>query len=124
MPAGWFFFASLLLLAIIAELIEFFSQIWGSKKFGGTNKGSWGAFAGAFAGAIVGAPFFLGIGAILGAVAGAFLGSLVVELLNQRSWTEALQASHGAMWGKVFGIIAKAGLGMLMITLSIPKVWP
>jgi len=122
--AGWIFFIGIFILAFLAELIEFFSQIWGSRKYGGTNKGSWAAFFGAFFGAILGAPFFLGVGAILGAIAGAFAGSLIAELLDRRTWFEAFQASKGAMWGKVLGIIAKAGLGMLMITLSISKIWP
>ncbi len=124
MSAGWIFFSTIFILALIAELIEFFSQIWGARKYGGTNKGSWAAFFGAFAGAIFGAPFLLGLGAIFGAIAGAFAGSLIVELLDRRTWSEALRASKGAMWGRVFGMVAKAGLGMLMITLSIPKIWP
>ncbi len=124
MPAGWWFFAGIVALAGIAEIIEFISQMVGSRKYGGSNRGSWGALVGALVGAILGAPFFLGLGAILGALAGAFIGSLSLELLSGRQMAEALQASKGAMLGKVVGFVAKAALGMVIITWSIPKVWP
>ncbi len=124
MDAGWIFFLSLLLISGIAEILEFFSQIWGSKRYGGTSKGSWGALIGAIVCAIVGAPFLFGIGAIIGAVAGAFIGSLTFELVSGRNWLEAIRASKGAMFGRIFGFVAKAGLGMLMLSWSIPKVWP
>jgi hypothetical protein len=124
MPGGWWFFIGLIALAGVAELIEFLSQMLGSRRYGGSNRGSWGALIGAIAGAVLGAPFFLGLGSILGALIGAFAGSLGVELAAGRSWTEAIRASKGAMLGKVLGFVAKAALGMVMITWSIPRVWP
>jgi len=123
MPAGWWFFIILLLLAALAESLEFFSQVWGARKYGGTKKASWGALIGAILGAILGAPFLFGVGAVLGAVIGAFAGSLILELAWGRDLSEALRASKGAMYGRVLGFAAKGGLGMLIITLSIPKVW-
>ncbi|MFO7803710.1 MAG: DUF456 domain-containing protein [Desulfovermiculus sp.] len=124
MPAGWWFFIGLVALAGVAEIIEFGSQVLGAKRYGGSNRGSWGALIGALIGAVLGAPFFLGLGSILGALAGAFIGSLAFELLGGRNWSQALQASKGAMLGKVIGFVAKAALGMVIITWSIPKVWP
>ncbi len=123
-PGGWLFFLGLIALAGLAELIEFVSQLWGSKKYGGSKSGGWGAFIGALAGAILGTPFLFGLGAVLGAVAGAFLGSLIMEIIKGRSWSEALFASKGAMWGRVFGFVAKIGLGMVILSLSVPRVWP
>jgi hypothetical protein len=124
MEGGWLFFGVLALLAAVAEVIEFFSQVWGAKRYGATGKGSWGAFLGALAGALFGAPFFFGIGALVGAVAGAFAGSLLLELLSGRVPSEALRASKGAMFGRILGFVAKAGFGMVMISLSVPRIWP
>jgi len=124
MPAGWTFFLGLVALAALAEAFEFGGQVWGSKRYGGSSKGSWGAFIGALAGAILGTPILLGLGALIGAIAGAFLGSLLFELIGGRSMKEALFASKGAMWGKVLGIAAKAGLGLTMLVLSVPRIWP
>ncbi|MFW6414753.1 MAG: DUF456 domain-containing protein [Thermodesulfobacteriota bacterium] len=124
MPAGWWFFIAILVLAAIAESLEFFSQIWGSRRYGGSKKASWGALIGAILGAIFGAPFLFGVGAVLGAVLGAFAGSLILELVSGRQLDEALRASKGAMYGRVLGFAAKGGLGMLILALSIPRVWP
>ena len=124
MPAGWWFFIVFLLLAAVAEGLEFFSQVWGAKRYGGSNKASWGSLIGAILGAILGAPFFFGLGALPGAVLGAFAGSLILELAWGRELGEALHASKGAMFGRVLGFAAKGGLGMVIIAMSIPKVWP
>jgi hypothetical protein len=124
MPAGWWFFLGLLLLAAVGETLEFVSQWWGGKRYGGSSRGNWGSLLGALLGAIIGAPFFFGVGAILGAVAGAFLGSLILELISGKEMTLAIHASKGAMLGRVLGFAAKAGLGMVLIVLALPKVWP
>ena len=122
MDAGLLFFALLLLVAGLGELLEFVSQSFSARRYGGTSQGGWGALGGAFIGAILGVPFFLGFGSILGSIAGAFLGSLLVELASKKGLAQALRASKGAMWGRVFGIVAKAGLGMLILGLSIPRL--
>ena len=124
MPAGWWFFMVIIALAAIAEGIEFLSQVFGAKRYGVSNRGSWGAFIGALVGAVLGAPLFFGLGSILGALLGAFAGSLILELVSGRPWAEAMHASKGATLGKVVGFAAKAALGMIIITLSIPRVWP
>ncbi len=122
MDAGFLFFGGLLLLAAVGELLEFFGQSWSARRYGGSSPGGWGALVGAFLGAVLGVPFFLGFGAILGSIAGAFLGSLLLELASQKGMAQALRASKGAMWGRIFGIAAKAGLGMLILALSLPRV--
>ncbi len=124
MPAGWWFFIGIIALAGIAEGIEFISQVIGARKYGGSNRGSWGALIGSLVGAVLGAPVFFGLGSIPGALLGAFIGSLGVELVSGYNWSQALIASKGAMLGKVFGFVAKAALGMIIITWSIPKIWP
>ena len=124
MPAGWWFFLGLLLIAAVGEVLEFASQWWGGKRYGSSSRGNWGSLLGALIGAIIGAPFFLGVGALIGAVAGAFLGSLVVELVSGKEIAQAVTASKGAMLGRMLGFAVKAGLGMLLIILALPKVWP
>ncbi|MFP4315959.1 MAG: DUF456 domain-containing protein [Desulfovibrionales bacterium] len=121
---GWGFVAVLLGLALIGEILEFFSQYFGARRYGGSSKGGWGALVGAIAGGILGMPFFFGIGALLGAMAGAYAGALVVERCCERTWAEARQAAWGAMWGKFFGLVAKLGIGIFMLALSIPRIWP
>lgn len=121
---AWGFMLLILGLAALAEGIEFLGQLWGGRRFGGSGRGNLGSLLGTFAGALLGAPFFLGLGAIIGALAGAFLGSLALELVSGRKWGQALQASLGALLGRAVGFAAKIGLGLLLILLSLPRIWP
>jgi uncharacterized protein YqgC (DUF456 family) len=123
-PVGWSFFGLLAAIAAAGELIELAAQFWGCKRFGGTTRGNWGAFLGAVIGAITGAPFLFGLGALIGALAGGFLGSLLVELAQGRPRPEALRAACGAFWGRVFGLAVKVSLGIVMLFLTVPRIWP
>jgi uncharacterized protein YqgC (DUF456 family) len=101
--------------ALAGEVVEFFLQTIGARKYGATSSGNWGAFVGAICGAILGAPFLLGLGALFGAIAGAYAGCLGVELLNERSFAEAKRAAMGAMIGKVLGLAIKIGIGIAFL---------
>lgn len=121
---GWNFILVLTAIAASGEILEFILQAAGAKKYGSTKKGNIGGIIGAILGAIFGAPFFFGLGALVGALCGAFLGCLALELGQGRPMHEAKQAAWGAMWGKFFGLSVKFGLGITMLALLIPRVWP
>lgn len=120
---SWMFMGILAGMALCGEVLEFLSQMWGAKKYGGSKKGNWGAILGAIAGSIFGAPFFFGLGALPGALLGAYGGCLGVELITGRTLPEARSAAKGALWGKMFGMVTKIALGGVMVWLSIPRVW-
>ncbi len=124
MPAGWWFFLAVILLAALGEALELLTQWWGGRRYGSSSRGNWGSLLGALAGAILGAPILLGLGAFPGAIAGAFAGSLLVELTGGRRLSQALTGAKGAMYGRVLGFAAKAGLGMVILILALPRVWP
>ncbi|MDD2219574.1 MAG: DUF456 domain-containing protein [Desulfoplanes sp.] len=117
------FFGILLALAVVGEGLEYAMLFWRGQRSGGTKKGNFGAMVGAFGGAILGAPFFFGAGAIPGSFLGAWVGSLLLELLGGKSLDDANTAALGAMWGKVFGLIVKMGLGGVMLWMGIPKLF-
>jgi len=119
----WTFMAVLTGMALAGEILEFLSQAWGAKRYGGSGKGNWGAILGAIAGSIIGAPFFFGLGALPGALLGAYGGCLAVELVTGRSLAEAGQAALGALWGKMFGLVTKVALGGAMVWISMPRIW-
>jgi len=120
----WGVFFLLVAMSGLAEIIEFLSGAYGARKYGATGKGNWGGILGAIAGAIFGAPFFLGLGAIVGSVAGAFIGCLMVEMAGKRAFAEARRAAWGAMWGRFFGLVAKVGIGVAMLAVAAPRIWP
>lgn len=120
----WTFLSILAGLCVFGEALELMSQMWGAKRYGSTNRGNLGGFVGAFGGAILGAPFFLGIGALVGGLVGAYAGCLIFEVGQGRPFDQARRSATGAFWGKFLGTGAKAGLGIAMCILTIPRIWP
>lgn len=111
-------------ICLVGELVEFFAKYHGAKRYGGSTKGGWGGIIGAIVGAIAGAPFFFGFGAVVGALLGAYAGCLIIELGQDRSWPEAKRAAKGALLGNFAGLVAKFGLGIAMLVLAVPRIWP
>ncbi len=124
MAADWAFFSLIFTLCVLGEVIEFLVQLWGGKRFGGSRRGGWAAVIGAIIGGVLGAPLFFGLGALPGSIFGAFAGSFLVELGQGYSFAAAYRAAWGAMVNKVFGTVVKIGLGVAVIFLSFPHVWP
>lgn len=101
-------FVVLGLLMAISQTFEMLSGAAGSKWFGGTR---WGAF-GAIIGSIVG-MFFLPFGLLLGPLIGAF----VCELAFARKKTHhAAISGVGSVVGTVAGMGFKIVVGLLMIS--------
>ncbi len=107
-------FAMLVGLALLAEVLEFCVQLWGSKRYGGTGRGTLGGFIGGLLGAVLGAPFFFGLGALFGVLGGAYLGCFVMELGLGRSFDEAGKAAKGTFFGRFWGLSIKFGIGVWM----------
>ena len=120
---GWQFFALLVGLAAIGELVEFTAGYYGAKRFGGTCKGSIGGIIGAIIGGIVGAPFFFGLGALPGALAGCYIGCFLMEKLHGASSGAAANAALGSTLGRFGGFVVKLGIGIGIICLSVPRIW-
>ena len=120
---GWQFFLFLVGLAGLGELVEFFAQHYGAKRYGGSNKGSVGGMIGAIVGGILCAPLFFGFGALLGALGGGFIGCYLVEKSSGASHQAAMRASFGATLGRFGGFVVKLGIGIGMIWMIIPRMW-
>lgn len=104
----------LLLLVVIAQIIDYFIPILGSKYSGGTKWGSWGAFIGSIVGLL-----FLPWGLILG----PFFGAVVGELIGDADMKSALRSGTGALLGFLFGTILKLTLCMYFIFLFMRSVF-
>lgn len=103
----------LLLLVVIAQVIDYFIPILGSKYSGGTKWGSWGAFIGSVVGL-----FFLPWGLILG----PFLGTVAGELLGEADMKSALRSGVGALVGFILGTVLKVALCMYFIVLLVQSL--
>ncbi len=117
------FFLILAALAVVGEIAEFMAGHFGTKRFGGSNKGSLGGMIGAIVGAIFCAPFLFGLGALLGALGGGFLGCWLVETHRGMAGKDALRAAFGTTLGRFGGFVIKLGIGVAMLILCIPAIW-
>ena len=120
---GFLFFALLVGLAVLGEVIEYVTQGWGSKKYGSSTSGMWAGLLGAMIGALAGLPFLLGIGALIGALVGAWGGCYLMERYHGKNDQEARQAAKGALVGRFLGIVIKCGIGGIMLGLTCKTIF-
>lgn len=95
---GDFTFNFMLLMAVLAILvtvIDYIVPVWGTKKFGGSKAGVWGATLGLVAGIF----FFPPIGIILGPLAGA----IIAEVTRGEEFNKSLRAGFGSLAGFFLG---------------------
>lgn len=109
---GW-----LLLLALIAEGLEFLASGAGAAGARPSRRVTIGALAGAFAGGIVGAPFLFGIGALLGALAGAFAGAALAVRSEGGTMEASVATGLAAMRGRLLGFVVKAAIAAAMVVI-------
>lgn len=107
-------------LAVLAEVIEFLSSAAGSRRSGGSRSGAWGALIGSFAGIFVGAvliPIPI-LGSIIGAVLGAGVGALAAERgVARRTWGDSYRSGRGAVTGRALSIVIKTGVAAVVAVL-------
>jgi len=90
------FLLVLALIAIVVTVLDFIVPVWGTKKFGGTKAGMWGATIGLIIGMI-----FLGpLGLIFGPLVGAIIGESIKGANNK----DAFKAGLGAFFGFLMGV--------------------
>jgi uncharacterized protein YqgC (DUF456 family) len=104
-------FSFLLLIFVVAVIIEFLEYLiiaFGARKYGASRLGVVAAIFGGIGGSISGFFFSPVLGAILGGFIGVIIGTLTIELFRGKHIREALQATLGAILGRVGGLSVKA----------------
>lgn len=105
---NWPFWVVAAIVTGVAILIDYVAGGVAARTYGGSRK----AVLAAVAGAIL-FPFILGP---LGILVGPLVAVVFVELLQKKSWQEALRAGWGTLVGFLGGIFFK---GLLMIGMLI-----
>lgn len=123
---GWQSLAALLVLAIIAEIVEFAAGSAGAKKAGGSVRGMIGAVIGGLLGGffltfLVPVPI---LGTIVGVCVGTFLGAWAVELLVGKEMDQSLKIGVGAAKGRLVGTLLKSMFGGAMLVVAMITAWP
>jgi uncharacterized protein len=120
---GWKVIIIMIVLAILAETLEFFIGMSVALQFGLSVKGFWASLAGSMIGATLLTPFFLGFGAIAGAFLGGFAGVFTVEMIRQQQMKPAFRAGYGMILGRIAGICAKGTLAFTMVVISLTTIY-
>lgn len=101
------------LLAVAVTVLDYIVPSIGTKKFGGTKRGSWGATIGLFVG-----MFFGPISIVLFPFIGAFIG----EYTGNVATDQALRSALGSFIGILAGVIVKMVASGLMLYYFIEEL--
>jgi uncharacterized protein YqgC (DUF456 family) len=123
-PITWQLLLLLLVLALIAEGIEFLLGTFYVAKKGASRYGVIGAFCGGLLGAVFGTPLLPIIGSIIGSFIGAFAGAILGEYYTQHRLEPSLRIGTHAFIGKLVAILVKHAFGLAMIVLILKATWP
>jgi uncharacterized protein YqgC (DUF456 family) len=93
-------------IAVIVTILDYIVPIWGTKKFGGSRAGMWGAGIGLVLGLIFIPP--------LGIIIGPFAGAVIAEALTGKKTNEAFRAGLGSLLGLMVGIGLKLAASVSM----------
>ncbi len=106
------------IITIFITLVDNVASAWGSRKYGGSKAGMWGAIIGGVLG------MFLPVGALIGLLVGPLLGALIAELLVvRRSFKEALRSAWGTLVGLATGMAAKFVLIFIVGLYELWRLW-
>ena len=96
-------------IAIAVTVLDNLIPIWGTKKYGGSQKAIWGSVIGLIIGLFMFPPF--------GIILGPFVGAVTGELFDGKNSCDALKSGFGAFAGFLGGIILKLIASGMMIFL-------
>lgn len=94
------------LLAVGAVVLDYIVPALGTKKFGGTKRGTWGATIGVFVG-----MFFAPVGIFICPLIGAYIGEYTGDNNSERS----LKAAFGSFVGIMTGLVIKLIVSGVML---------
>ena len=96
-------------------LLDYIIPALGTKKFGGTKSGVYGASIGLIVGLLFLGPF--------GVLAGPFFGAYVGELLHDNNQKKALKSALGSLIGFLGGVFIKFSVAIIYLYFFCAIIW-
>ena len=93
------------ILTAVVAVLDYVIPVWGTKKFGGSKYGTWGATIGVVVGIFMGP---------VGMVVGPFIGAVVGEMIYGKKSNEAFRAGLGSFIGFITGTLMKIVLSVIL----------
>ena len=112
---GWVTIIILVLLTLVSYVFDFVGSYFGSKYFGATR---WGAF-GAILGALIGLLF-----GVIGLFAGPVIGAVAGEFIAGKRMIDAGRAGWGSLLGNLGAMIGRLVIALVMISIFLVSVPP
>ena len=101
-------------IALLGIGIDHLAAALGTKRFGVSSRGFWGAVVGGLLGGLI---FHLP-----GLLIGAIIGTVAMELYQKRTLKQFFSAATGVLVGTAVGMAVQFGLGLLILAVSIGKM--
>src|SRR5688572_30050569 len=122
---GWPALIAVLVLALLAEAVEFISGSAGAKKAGGSKRGMIGGIVGGLLGAIFLSVIPIpGVAQLVGAIIGTFAGVAAVELLVGKRMDKSIEIAGAAAKGRFWGTIFKTLIGVVLFFVAVVTAFP
>ena len=114
-PINYWVLGTAFILAAIIYALQLVIPAMGTKKYGGSKAGMWGATIGLVIGIFVPIP----LGIIIGAFAGAFIG----EIINKSDSKSALRAAYGSFIGLLASTFMEMVVAVGFLIFFSYKAW-
>ena len=114
-PINYWVLGIAFILAAIIYALQLVIPAMGTKKYGGSKAGMWGATIGMVIGIFVPIP----LGIIIGAFAGAFIG----EIINKSDSKSALRAAYGSFIGLLASTFMEMVVAVWFLIFFSYKAW-
>jgi hypothetical protein len=116
---GWWSIAALAGMALVGELVEFFSSLWTARRAGASRRAGWFGLAGGVIGMIVFSIPVPIIGTIVGGALGCAIGAIVGELTVHADLRRGVRIGVFASIGHALGAVAKLWIAMVMAATTM-----
>jgi uncharacterized protein YqgC (DUF456 family) len=113
---NWWFISITFVIAIGIYILDYVIPAIGTKRFGGTKAGAWGAIIGLFAGLFIPIPF----GILIGSFLGALFGEMIV---SNTEFEPALKAAFGSFIGFLASTVLKVVATFVFLALFCYKAY-